>query len=200
MKLLISAFEPFGGDSQNASMEALKLLRPPQGIELETLCLPVEFGTAGERLKAHIKETVPDAVVCLGQAAGRAAITPERVAINLRDASIPDNAGRQPKDEPCVPGAPTAYFSTLPVKQMVRRAAALGLPAAVSHTAGTFVCNDLFFSLMHLTATAYPGLRAGFIHLPCLPEQAERLGLNASLPCEEAACGLEAMLTALTEE
>ncbi len=200
MKLLLTAFEPFGGDSTNASLEALKRIRTPQGIELETLCLPVEFGTAGERLKARIEDAKPDAIVCLGQAAGRSALTPERVAINLRDAAIPDNAGRQPKDEPCVPGAPAAYFSTLPVKQMVQRAAALGLPAAVSNTAGTFVCNDLFFSLMHLTATAYPGLRAGFIHLPCLPEQAGRSGLNASLCCEAAALGLEAMLTALTEE
>lgn len=199
MKLLLTAFEPFAGDSINASREALGRIRAPRGMELEKLCLPVVFGRAGAILAERVRALRPDAVVCLGQAAGRASLTPERVAINLRDASRPDNDGAAPRDEPCVPGAPAAYFSTLPVRQMVQSAAAQGVPAALSCSAGSFVCNDLMFSLLHLAAADFPEMRAGFIHLPCLPEQAARLGLTASMPCETAVRGLEAMLGVLAE-
>ena len=132
-----------------------------QALRLEAVELPVEFGTASERLEEAVRGLRPRLVVAVGLAAGRTAITPERVAINIRDARIPDNAGASPVDEPVVPGAPVGRFSTLPVKAMVASLAADGVPAAVSQTAGTYVCNDVFYALQHLLATdpALEGIR-----------------------------------------
>jgi pyroglutamyl-peptidase len=137
--------------------------------------MPCVFGQAIEALASAMDELQPRLVLCIGQAGGRAEITPERVAINIDDGRIADNAGRQPIDLPVVPGAPAAYFSTLPIKAMVRDLRAAGIPASVSNTAGTFVCNHIFYGLMHRIAT-HPaaGLRGGFIHIPYLPEQAAR--------------------------
>lgn len=197
MRILVTAFEPFGGETVNASLEALRRLAPPAGHRLIKRVLPVEFGRAALLLREMIRETGPEAVICLGQAAGRSAVTPERAALNVRDASIPDNAGFQPKDEPCVPGAPAAYFSTLPVRAMLEQAAAAGVPAAISNSAGTFVCNDVMYGLLHAVHTEFPTVKAGFIHLPCLPEQAKAHGDCPSMPGETAAKGLQAMLEAL---
>ncbi|WP_281872942.1 pyroglutamyl-peptidase I [Brachybacterium paraconglomeratum] len=164
--VLLSGFAPFDGAATNESWEAVREAVPAlvaRGVDAEAVELPVEFGTASERLAEAVRGLRPRLVVAVGLAAGRTAITPERVAINIRDARIPDNAGASPVDEPVVPGAPVGRFSTLPVKAMVASLAADGVPAAVSQTAGTYVCNDVFYALQHLLATdpALEGIRAG---------------------------------------
>ncbi|MCT1910247.1 pyroglutamyl-peptidase I [Brachybacterium paraconglomeratum] len=169
--VLLSGFAPFDGAATNESWEAVREAVPAlvaRGVDAEAVELPVEFGTASERLEEAVRGLRPRLVVAVGLAAGRTAITPERVAINIRDARIPDNAGASPVDEPVVPGAPVGRFSTLPVKAMVASIAADGLPAAVSQTAGTYVCNDVFYALQHLLATdpALEGIRGGFVHVP----------------------------------
>ena len=171
-KLLITGFDPFGGESANPAFEAMRLL-PDEivGFKLCKLEIPTEFIRSGVILKDALRAERPDAVLCVGQAGGRTAITPERVAINLMDARIPDNAGYQPVDTPIVPDGPTAYFSTLPVKAIVEQIQSAGLPAAVSNTAGTYVCNSLLYTLLHTAALEYPGLRGGFLHVPYAAEQ-----------------------------
>ena len=171
-KLLITGFDPFGGESVNPAFEAVRLL--PDEIAEFKLCkleLPTEFLKSGVILKDALYAVHPDAVLCIGQAGGRTAITPERVAINLMDARIPDNAGYQPADVPVVPDGPAAYFSALPIKAIVTRIQHAGLPAAVSNTAGTYVCNSLLYTLLHTAALEYPGLRGGFVHVPYAMEQ-----------------------------
>ncbi|WP_341854247.1 pyroglutamyl-peptidase I [Brachybacterium sp. GPGPB12] len=148
--VLLSGFAPFDGAATNESWEAVREAVPAlvaRGVDAEAVEPPVEFGTASERLEEAVRGLRPRLVVAVGLAAGRTAITPERVAINIRDARIPDNAGASPVDEPVVPGAPVGRFSTLPVKAMVASLAADGVPAAVSQTAGTYVCNDVFYAL-----------------------------------------------------
>lgn len=169
--VLLSGFAPFDGAATNESWEAVREAVPAlvaRGVDAEAVELPVEFGTASERLEEAVRGLRPRLVVAVGLAAGRTAITPERVAINIRDARIPDNAGASPVDEPVVPGAPVGRFSTLPVKAMVAALTADGVPAAVSQTAGTYVCNDVFYALQHLLATdpALEGIRGGFVHVP----------------------------------
>ncbi|MBQ7874890.1 MAG: pyroglutamyl-peptidase I [Oscillospiraceae bacterium] len=169
-KLLITGFEPFGGEKINPAWEAVKLLPEEIGsFVLKKIEVPTVFEKAAEAVLKAAEEFSPDAVICVGQAGGRAAVTPEMVAINLRFASIPDNAGRQPMDEPVVPGGPNAYFSTLPVREMTKAISDAGIPAAVSYSAGTFVCNDLIYSVLH----HFEGTetKACFIHVPFLPEQ-----------------------------
>ena len=199
MKILLTAFEPFGGEGTNASLEAMKRINAPPGMTLIRLEVPTVFGLAGERVLRAVREEKPDAVVCLGQAAGRSAVTPERVAINLRDASIPDNAGNMPKEEPVVPGGPAAYFSTLPIRAMVTRAQAAGVPAAISNSAGTFVCNDLMYALLHALSNDFPEIIGGFIHVPaCTP-----LEKDPSVPLlstEKAVDAIQAMLAVIEEE
>lgn len=169
--VLLSGFAPFDGAATNESWEAVREAVPTlvaRGVDAEAVEMPVEFGTASERLEEAVRGLRPRLVVAVGLAAGRTAITPERVAINIRDARIPDNAGASPVDEPVVPGAPVGRFSTLPVKAMVASLAADGVPAAVSQTAGTYVCNDVFYALQHLLATdpSLEGIRGGFVHVP----------------------------------
>lgn len=169
--VLLSGFAPFDGAATNESWEAVREAVPAlvaRGVDAEAVELPVEFGTASERLEEAVRGLRPRLVVAVGLAAGRTAITPERVAINIRDARIPDNAGASPVDEPVVPGAPVGRFSTLPVKAMVAALADDEVPVAVSQTAGTYVCNDVFYALQHLLATdpALEGIRGGFVHVP----------------------------------
>ncbi|MBR5342557.1 MAG: pyroglutamyl-peptidase I [Oscillospiraceae bacterium] len=190
MKILISAFEPFGEENVNASLEALRRLLAPQGCELIKIVLPTVFGEASELLLDALRREQPDAVIALGQAGGRKALTPERAAINCMDARIPDNAGRQPADEAILPGAPAAYFSTLPLKAMLEAAQRAGAEAAVSNSAGTFVCNEVMYRLLHAVSAEELPVRAGFVHVPCLPEQMP----EASMPLEKIVAGLEAML------
>ncbi|RLU82351.1 pyroglutamyl-peptidase I [Streptomyces griseocarneus] len=187
-RVLLTGFEPFGGESVNPSWQAVQaaVARPLDGVRPAVAELPCVFGDAMDALRAAVEETDPELVLCVGQAGGRPDVTVERVAVNLDDARIPDNAGAQPVDRPVVPGGPAAYFATLPVKACVAAVRAAGLPASLSHTAGTFVCNHVFYGLMHLAATERPGLRGGFVHIPYAPEQVTDRALP-SLPVAAAA-------------
>lgn len=172
MKILLTGFDPFGGETVNPAYEAVKLLPDTvAGAQLIKLEIPTEFGRAGAVLETVLRAHRPDAVICVGQAGGRAAITPEKVAINLMDGRIPDNAGYQPVDAPIRADGGTAYFSTLPVKAMVQRMREAGIPASVSYTAGTYVCNYLMYTLLYLLDREFPGVRGGFIHVPYAMEQ-----------------------------
>ena len=201
MTVLLTAFEPFGGEARNASLEAMRLVPDMVGeIRVVKRELPVAFGASAALLRQAIGGVRPDAVLCLGQAAGRAGLTPERVAINIDDAHIPDNAGDQPIDRPVVDQGPAAYFSTLPVKAMAAAMDAVGVPASVSNTAGTYVCNHVMYSLLHELATVYPGVRGGFMHVPMLAEQAE--AYHPPLPgmsAEEIARGIRAAIVAIAD-
>ena len=203
-RILLTGFEPFERDTVNPSWEVARAIDgwACEGARVKAVRLPCAFGRAIEALDGALAEQPPPVlVVALGLAAGRVDITPERVAINIDDARIADNAGRQPIDLPVLAGAPAAYFSTLPIKALVRDLRAAGLPASVSNSAGTFVCNHVFFALMHRLATR-PELapaRGGFVHLPCLPEQAARQAGLPSLALETQVAGVRALLrTALT--
>lgn len=188
-KLLISGFDPFGGEKINPSYEAVKLLPDVIGeYELTKIELPTVFGRAAEIMIEKIEEIHPDAVICVGQAGGRRGITPEVIGINLRDASIADNAGNIPKNEKIRTSAPDGIFSTLPVREMVEAIKAEGLPASLSYSAGAFVCNDLLYSLLYEFKDTE--IKIGFIHVPFLPEQA-REGVP-SMQLSEIVRGLRA--------
>ncbi|MFJ9178539.1 pyroglutamyl-peptidase I [Streptomyces sp. NPDC102360] len=196
-RVLLTGFEPFGGESVNPSWEAARAVAaaPPAGLDVTAVQLPCVFGAALTALRAAVAETRPDLVVCLGQAGGRPGVTVERIAINVDDARIPDNAGAQPIDVPVVPGGPAAYFSTLPVKACVAAMRDAGVPAALSNTAGTFTCNHVAYGLGHLIATELPGVRGGFVHVPSTPEQVPD-GTAPSLPTETVATGIRSLLLA----
>lgn len=170
--ILLTGFEPFGGDAINPSWEAVKLVAErwddPETLHIAEL--PVIFHVAGDRLRDLMALHQPDVVVATGLAMGRAQVTPERVAINVDDARIPDNAGNDPIDAPIVPEGPAAYFSTLPIKAAVAAVRERGIPAAVSNSAGTYLCNHIFYTIMHEQALHYPGARGGFVHIPSAPE------------------------------
>ena len=194
-KLLITGFDPFGGASVNPAREAVMALPDVVGdYALTKLEIPTVFGLAAETVLRAAEALCPDVILCVGQAGGRAAITPEVVAINLREASIPDNLGYTPQNQPVVAHAPAAYFSTLPVRAMAESVKAAGIPCSLSYSAGVFVCNDLLYTLLH----HYDGTdtRVGFVHIPYLPEQAGE-GV-ASLPLEDAVRGLTAAIQALS--
>ena len=169
-KLLITGFAPFGGEEINPSWEAVRAL--PERIleyELTKLCLPVVFGEAAKIAIAEAEKIRADVVLCIGQAGGRAEVCPELVGINLKNATIPDNEGNQPKDEPIAKGGDTAYFSTLPVRKIADAISAAGIPSRLSYSAGAYVCNELLYSLLaHFEGTK---TRVGFIHVPYIPEQ-----------------------------
>lgn len=171
--VLLTGFEPFNRAHINPAWEAVRALEGwhGDGFRVEVRQLPCVFGQAVEAITQAVDALNPDVVIALGQAGGRPDISVERVAINVDDASILDNAGLQPVDAAIVPGGPAAYFSTLPIKAIVRALRERGLAASVSQTAGTFVCNHVFYGLMHHTAGR--PVKAGFIHVPFLPEQAE---------------------------
>ncbi len=174
--ILLTAFEPFGGETVNPTVRILERVTKPDGARLERLVLPVVFGRSLEVLESALEEAKPDVVIALGQAGGRSLISLERLAINLNDARIPDNDGNQPIDTPVAPDGPAAYFSTLPLKRMLRALLDDGIPADLSQTAGTFVCNHVMYGLLHLLSNRYPTARGGFIHVPFLPEQAAEHG------------------------
>jgi pyroglutamyl-peptidase len=175
VRILVTGFEPFGGQSLNPSWEvarALHGLQLPglQGAQVVAVQLPCVFAQALPALQQALMQHTPDIVLALGQAEGRCDLSVERIAINVMDARIPDNAGAQPIDVPVIAGGPASYFSTLPIKSLVAGLRAAGFPASVSQTAGTFVCNQVFYALQHTLAGQ--GVHSGFVHLPLLPEQA----------------------------
>ena len=192
-KLLITGFDPFGCESINPAWEAVKLLPDAIGdYELTKLEIPTVFGIAAQTVIDKAEELNPDVIISAGQAGGRASVTPEMVGINLRFATLPDNMGAVPCDIPIIEGGPTAYFSTLPVRAMAKAICDAGLPGAVSYSAGSFVCNDVLYSVLHRFAGT--SVRAGFIHVPFLPEQTTD---KPSLSLDKTVAALCAAITAI---
>jgi pyroglutamyl-peptidase len=191
--VLLTGFDPFDGAAINPSWEAVRRLDGwlGDGFNVEVRELPCVFGDAAEALRGFVDELRPDLVIAVGQAGGRPEISIERIAINVDDARIPDNAGRQPVDVPIVAEGPAAYFTTLPIKAMAAAIRAQGIKAGVSQTAGTFVCNHVFYALMHHLRERGQAVKAGFIHVPFLPEQA------AAWPTPTPDMALEDIVTAL---
>lgn len=191
MKILITGFQPFGGQRVNPAWEAVRKLPDVLGDKvLWKLEIPVTFGGAFDAVEAKAEEVDPDVILCVGQAGGRDAVTPERIAVNLQDASIPDNAGNQPVDLPVIADGANAYFTSLPVKAMAAAVRALDIPCRLSCTAGTYVCNDVFYRLLHRYRDT--GKRVGFVHVPFLPEQG-----SPNLPLNSIVRALQAMLEAI---
>ena len=199
MKLLLTAFDPLGGDAVNPALEAVKLVADKIGrFDIVKLEVPTVFRKSIERVAQAIEEEKPDAVLCIGQAGGRFEITPERVAINIDDARIKDNEGNQPIDTKIFEDGENAYFTTLPIKAMVEAIREANLPAAVSNTAGTFVCNHLMYGVLYTLAKNYPNIKGGFTHVPFIPEQvARRTPVAPYMALEDIKRGLEAAISAI---
>lgn len=198
--VLLTGFEPFGGEQTNPSWEAVCALDGARvaGHRVVARCLPVTFDASLKALRAAIRKTRPALVLCVGQAGGRAQLSLERVAINVDDARIADNTGKQPIDTPVVEGGPAAYFATLPIKAIYAAMRDAGIPAEISQTAGTYVCNHVFYGLMHALRRS-PRIRGGFMHIPYSPQQAARHPGAPSLPVDIVTQGLRlALRTALT--
>lgn len=201
MKLLLTAFDPFGGEPINPALEAVKLVADKVGdVDIVKVEVPTVFGKSIATVAAAIEEEMPDAVLCIGQAGGRYDLTPERVAINLDDARIKDNEGNQPIDVAIFEDGAPAYFSTLPIKAMVAKIREAGVPASVSNTAGTFVCNHLMYGVLYTLAKKYPGVRGGFMHVPFVTSQVVKRPAPApSLAVEQIVKGIEAAIAAIGE-
>lgn len=187
-KLLITGFEPFGGEAVNPSWLAVEQLPDRVGnFELRKLNIPTVFGESFQMVLEKAAEFQPDVVLCIGQAGGRDAVTPERIAVNIRDARIPDNAGNQPRGEFVAPEGPAAYFATVPVEKMAQAIRDAKIPATVSNSAGAYVCNDTLYGLLHHFAGT--PVQVGFIHVPYIPEQG-----TPNLPLETTICALKAAI------
>lgn len=181
MKILFTGFDPFGGETINPAFEAVKLLpEEVAGAEVIKVEIPTVFRKGAAKLKATVEKYKPDFVICVGQAGGRASVTPEFVGINYQDARIPDNDGLQPIGETIMEDGDRAYFTKLPVKAIVAELQKTGIPASVSYTAGTYVCNDVMYHLLYYIDKEWPHIVGGFIHVPYAAEQAVRL--HASTP------------------
>ena len=200
-RMLVTGFQPFGGATMNPAWEAVRRLPDTiGGAEVVKVEIPVVFGRASAAVDVAIEANRPDIVLCVGQAGGRCKITPEFVGINYIDARIPDNEGNQPIAKRVVEDGPDAYFSTLPVRAMAQAMNDAGVPAAVSFTAGTYVCNDVMYALLHSLATRFPGTRGAFLHVPYASEQTTQLPADTpSMPIETMAKGLEVALAAALE-
>lgn len=201
MKILVTGFDPFGGEAVNPAYEAVKLLPDSiAGAEIVKLEIPTEFERSMELLEEAIGRERPDAVISVGQAGGRAEITPERVAINLADARIPDNAGNQPVDEPLAADGPAAYFATLPLKEMVKNVQDSGIPCRISYSAGTYVCNSVMYRVLHLAEVSKMGFCAGFIHVPYATQQTvTKPAGTPGMALTDIARGLEAAVEAVVK-
>ena len=200
MKLLLTGFEPFEGETVNPSWEAVRLTPDRIGdVQIVKLAVPVVFGKSIAMVTQAMERERPDAVLCVGQAGGRSELTPERVAINVDDARIPDNEGNQPIDTPIVPDGASAYFTTLPVKAMVQSIRAAGVPASLSNSAGTFVCNHLMYGVLHILSNRYPGVQGGFMHVPYIPGQVTEKPGTPSMSLEDIARGLQAAIETIAE-
>ena len=195
-RVLLTGFEPFAGASLNPSEQIVNALKARQieGVELHTAVLPVVFTESSELLRHLIKLHKADVVICLGQAEGRREISFERVAINLDDARLADNAGRVVLDQPVVAGGPTAHLTTLPVKEMVAAVRAEGIAAGLSTTAGTFVCNHIFYAMQHELAET--SVVSGFIHVPLMPEQAGEFEGLPTMPLDQQVRAIETAVIA----
>ncbi|MCS4484468.1 pyroglutamyl-peptidase I [Gleimia sp. 6138-11-ORH1] len=198
MRVLITGFDPFGEETINPAWEAVQLLPHQVGkLKLIKEQLPTSFTRALAKLETILEGAHFDYVVLVGQHGGVSALQIERVAINLANARMTDNDGYAPQEQPVIPAAPTAYFASLPTQQIVEAICETGIPAQASFSAGTFVCNASMFYVLHLAATKYPHLKAGFIHVPYLPQQVVTQPGVASLPKETTAAALETALRVL---
>lgn len=201
MKLLLTGFDPFGGESINPAWEAVKRVSDQVGdVEVVKLMVPTVFYKSIDTVAAAIEKEKPDAVLCIGQAGGRFDLNPERVAINVNDARIPDNEGNQPLDGPVFADGETAYFATLPIKAMAEEIRKAGVPASVSNTAGTYVCNHLMYGVLYTLANKYPDVRGGFMHVPFITSQViNRKPIAPSLSLVQIVTGIEAAVKAIGE-
>jgi len=190
--ILLTGFEPFGTATSNPSGEIVKQIT---GDNIVTAILPVAYGESAKRLLALIAEHNPDVVICLGQAEGRTQITPEKIAINLEDARLPDNAGVQRSDIKILDNGPDAYFTTLPIKEMVDAAKAAGVPASVSLSAGAFLCNHVFYIAQNNFAGS--NVRSGFVHVPLMDSQAPEFPGLPTMPLDQMVTAVRAMLEVL---
>ena len=188
MKIIVTGFDPFGGETINPSIECVKALPEIEGVELIRLELPTVFKESAKRLNEVINDVKPDAVLSVGQAGGRAGITMERIAINVDDARIPDNISQQPIDETIQTEGEAAYFTTLPIKRIVKAIREAGISAEVSNSAGTFVCNHIMYQSLFAATKADKPFKAGFMHIPFIPEQTTD---KPSLPLEESTKALQ---------
>ena len=200
MKVLVTGFEPFGGEKVNPALEAVKVLPDEiHGAEVRWLEVPTVFYKSAKILEEEIRIYQPDIVLCIGQAGGRKGLTPERVAINQDDARIQDNEGNQPIDRPIQLDGPPAYFSSLPIKAMVQAIKEEGLPASVSNTAGTFVCNHLMYQVLYLVEKEFPTIKAGFMHIPYMMEQVIDKPNTPAMDLVDIVRGIEAAIRATIE-
>ena len=199
MKILITAFDPFGGENVNPALEAVKLMKDEiEGAQIVKLEIPTVFHKSIDKVKEAILSEDPDVVLSVGQAGGRFDVTPERVAINVDDARIPDNEGNQPLDLAIFEDGEPAYFATLPVKAMVEAIRSEGIPASLSNSAGTFVCNHIMYGVLYHVSKMDKHIRAGFIHVPFTPEQAAKKPVPApSLSASDISRALEAAVSAI---
>lgn len=201
MKILVTGFEPFGGEKVNPAIETVKQLADTiAGAEIIKLEIPTVYRQCLCVIDEAIGRYDPDVILSIGQAGGRSDITVERIGINIDDCRLADNEGCQLTDEPIVPGGPDAYFVKLPVKAMVQRIRDRRIPASVSNTAGTFVCNHVTYGVCHLIENKYPGKRSGFIHIPYLPEQVldkkDMPSMAQTLMVEAVTAAIEAIISA----
>ena len=192
MKVLITGFDPFGGENINPALEAIKKLPDTiAGAEIIKIEIPTIFRKSLEKIEENITKHNPDIVISIGQAGGRFGITPERVAINIDDARIPDNESKQPIDTCIFKDGDTAYFTTLPIKAMVRKMKEGNIPCSVSNTAGTFVCNHVMYGILYMAAKKYPNIKGGFIHVPYIPSQVLDKANMPSMSLDDISKGLE---------
>ncbi len=200
MKILVSGFDPFGGESINPSIEAVKRLPDSiNGVEIIKLEIPTVIGKSIDVLTQAVEKHLPDVVLSVGQAGGRSDITLERIAINIDDCRIKDNEGNQPIDEPIVRDGPDAYFLTLPIKSIVSNLQSQGIPASVSNSAGTFICNHVAYGMAHLAKLKYPNMKTGFIHIPFIPEQVLNKSNMPSLSLDRIIKALEMSIQTISE-
>ena len=200
MKVLVTGFDPFGGEKLNPALEVIKSLPSEiQGAEVRWLEVPTVFYKSAKILEEEIRLHQPDIVLCVGQAGGRKGLTPERVAINQDDARIPDNEGNQPIDRPIQLDGPPAYFSSLPIKAMVQAIKEEGLTASVSNTAGTFVCNHLMYQVLYLVEKEFPNIKAGFMHIPYMAEQVVDKPHTPAMDLVDIVRGIEVAIRAIIE-
>lgn len=197
MKVLVTGFDPFGGETMNPALEAVKMLKNQiAGADIIRLPIPVVERKSITMIYEKMKEVQPDIVICIGQAGGRFGVTPERVAINITDARIPDNEGNQPIDKPIFEDGETAYFSNLPVKAMVQAIRDAGYPSSLSNSAGTYICNHVMYGLLYYIKKEFPDVRGGFIHVPYAVSQVIDKPNTPSMSLTDITAALEAAIAA----
>ena len=200
MKILITGFDPFGGEPVNPALEAVKLMKDEiAGAKIIKLEIPTVFRKSVEKIHEMMKAEQPDVVLSIGQAGGRFGVTPERVAINVDDARIKDNEGNQPVDTPIFTDGEAAYFSNLPVKAMVEAIKNKGLPSTLSNSAGTFVCNHVMYGVLYYIHKEFPNVRGGFIHVPFITDQVVTKQNVASMALADITEALEAAVEAIVK-